>query len=350
MFFTPLRRITVAEIADCTGAILYQKDLASVLVEGVASLYNSCPGTLVFAEGKKEQGLLANLAAAAIFCSEELVNQLPSEVAALVSCNPRKDFATIARMLYPLAIQSTSFLGDIGISYRAYIHPSVNLEEDITIEAGAFIGKNVEIGSGTVVSASVVIAENCKIGRNCYIGPGVSVQYALIGNGVILHAGVRIGQDGFGYVSSNRGVEKIPHIGSVIIQDDVEIGANTTVDRGALHNTIIGEGTKIDNLVQIAHNVRIGRFCLIAAHCGISGSCVIGEETRLGGRVGIADHVIVGSGVQIAAASGVMNDIPDGEKWGGIPARPVRKWLREVAALRGIGNKKGKDEDDTDER
>lgn len=338
MFFAPLRRMTVAEIGAFTGALLHQADLAAVLVERLASLDDSAPGTLVFAENKKQhQSCLDDLVAAAVFCPRELVDRVPSGVATLISCSPRRDFAAVARFLYPFAIKPVSLIGENGISSRACIHPSVELEDSVTVEAGAVIGKNVEIGSGTVISAATVIAENCKIGRDCYIGPGASVQCALIGNHVNLHAGVRIGQDGFGYIPVIAGVEKIPQLGSVVIQDDVEIGANTTVDRGTLRNTIIGEGSKIDNLVQIAHNVQIGRFCLIAAHCGISGGCVIGDRSQLGGRVGIADHLIIGSGVQIAAASGVMNDIPDGEKWGGIPARPFRQWFREVATLRNIG-------------
>ncbi|RCL01405.1 MAG: UDP-3-O-[3-hydroxymyristoyl] glucosamine N-acyltransferase [Candidatus Tokpelaia sp. JSC085] len=333
MFFAPLCQMTVAEIAACTGAILHQVDLASVLVERLAALDNSVPGTLVFAEKKKQQSYLDDLVAAAILCPQELVDRVPTGIAVLISCNPRRDFSTIARVLYPYTIKPVSLFGENGLSSQADIHPSAKLEDDIKIEAGAVIGKNVEIGAGTVIAAAAVIAES-RIGRECYIGPGASVQYALIGNRVNLHAGVRIGQDGFGYIPIMAHLEKVPQLGSVVIQDDVEIGANTTVDRGALRNTIIGEGSKIDNLVQIAHNVQIGRFCLIAAHCGIAGSCVIGDRSQLGGRVGIADHRVIGSEVQIAAASGVMNDIPDGEKWGGIPARPFRQWCREVTARR----------------
>lgn len=337
MFFTPSRRMTVAEIAAFTGALLHQADLASVPVERLAALGHSGPGALTFMEGKKHLADLKGLVAAAIFCSEELKDKIPAGVAVLVTGSPHRDFAAVARILYHSSVKPVSLLGETGVSPQAFVHPSAKLEQGVTVEAGAAIGKNVELGRGTLVSATAVIAENCKIGRDCYIGPGVSVQYALIGDRVNLHAGVCIGQDGFGYVPGQAGVEKVPQLGYVVIQDDVEIGANTTVDRGALRATMIGEGTKIDNLVQIAHNVRIGRFCLIAAHCGISGSCIIGDMTQLGGRVGLADHLVIGSGVQVAAASGVMNDIPDGEKWGGIPARPFKQWFREVAALRSIG-------------
>lgn len=337
MFFTPSCRMTVAEIAALTGASLQREDLASVEVERLASLDSSVAGALTFIENKKYLDSLKGLMAAAIFCPSDIAGEIPEGIAVLVSRRPQRDFAAVGRVLYPEAVKPRPLSGESGISPQAYVHETAKLEEGVTVEAGAMVGRQVEIGTGTVIAAGSVVAENCKIGRDCYIGPSVSVQCALIGNGVFLHAGVRIGQDGFGYVGGEAGVEKVPQIGRVIIQDDVEIGANSTVDRGALQDTIIGEGSKIDNLVQIAHNVRIGRFCLIAAHCGISGSCVIGDMTQLGGRVGLADHLKIGANVQIAAASGVMNDIPDGEKWGGIPARPFKQWFREVAALRSMG-------------
>jgi UDP-3-O-[3-hydroxymyristoyl] glucosamine N-acyltransferase len=198
----------------------------------------------------------------------------------------------------------------------------------------------VSIGSGSTISANSVIGAGCKIGRDCIIAPNVSVTYALLGNRVYLHPGVRIGQDGFGFVPGPAGLEKVPQLGRVIIQDNVEIGANTTIDRGSLSDTVIGEGTKIDNLVQVAHNVKIGRHCVIAAHTGISGSVTIGDMAMIGGRVGLADHINIGSRVQIAAASGVMNDIPDGERWGGLPARPLKQWFRDIATLRSIGQSK----------
>jgi UDP-3-O-[3-hydroxymyristoyl] glucosamine N-acyltransferase len=244
-------------------------------------------------------------------------------------------------------VRPESWLGETGVSPAAYVHPTASIEAGATIEAGAVIGKGVSVGTGTLIAATAVVGEGCQIGRDSYIAPGVAVQFAMIGNRVSLHPGVRIGQDGFGYVPGPRGLEKVPQLGRVILQDDVEIGANTTIDRGALSDTVIGEGTKIDNLVQIAHNVRIGRFCIVAAHCGISGSCVIGDQTMLGGRVGLADHLVIGSRVQIAAASGVMNDIPDGERWGGFPARPIKQWFRDIANIRSIG--KPKKEQSSDE-
>jgi UDP-3-O-[3-hydroxymyristoyl] glucosamine N-acyltransferase len=339
-FFTPSRQLTVGDIAGFTGASLRDASLGDRVVSRLASLADSDSDALVFLEGKKNAGNLSSLKAAAVLCTEDLQNVIPKGIAVLLTRNPHRDFSAIGRMLFPAAARPEPWYGETGISPNAIIHPSAVIEAGATVEAGAVIGRGVAVGSGTVISATAVIGANCQVGRDSFISPGVSVQYAFIGNRVYLHPGVRIGQDGFGFVPGARGIEKVPQLGRVIIQDDVEIGANATVDRGSLADTVIGEGTKIDNLVQIAHNVRIGRSCLIAAHCGISGSVTIGDMTMLGGRVGIADHLTIGSRVQIAAASGVMNDIPDGEKWGGLPARPFKQWFREVAALRSIGQPK----------
>jgi UDP-3-O-[3-hydroxymyristoyl] glucosamine N-acyltransferase len=234
----------------------------------------------------------------------------------------------------------TSFGGKTGISAYCHVAPTAIFEANVTIEPGVIIGENVDIGSGSLIGANAVIGSGCKIGRNCIVGPASSLMHALIGNNVIIHPGARIGQDGFGYVQGDSGLEKMPHVGRVIIQDNVEIGANSAIDRGALDDTIIGEGTKIDNLVQIAHNVRIGRNCVITGHCGLSGSVTLGDRVMLGGRTGIADHVTIGDGAQVAAASGVMNNIPPGERWGGMPAQPLKDLFREVAIIRNMVREK----------
>jgi len=323
-------------VASLTGASLRHPEFGEREITCLAPLDDADCDALTFIESKKHQQHLRQLVAAACLCPPDLVDKIPGNVAALVSTSPQRDFAHVGRILFPRSVFPLSSCGESGLSPQAHIHPSALLEENVTVEAGAVIGKGVEIGRGSVIASGAIIGENCKIGRDCYFAPCVSVQYAFIGNRVRLYAGVRIGQDGFGYVGGARGIEKIPQLGRVIVQDDVEIGANSTVDRGALSDTIIGEGTKIDNLVQIAHNVRIGRLCLIAAQCGFAGSCSIGDGTQIGGATGIADHIKIGSHVQIAAASGVMHDIPDGEKWGGSPARPFKQWFREVAALRSM--------------
>ncbi|MFT4347034.1 UDP-3-O-(3-hydroxymyristoyl)glucosamine N-acyltransferase [Bartonella ancashensis] len=341
-FFMPSRRLTVADAAELTGAKLLNPEFSNIVISTLSSVEDAREGSLVFIENLKFSDALLGSAAVAVFCTSDVVMKVPRSIAVLVTSTPQRDFARIGRILFPDSVQPVPWFGQKEISPYAYIHPSAKIEDGACIEVGAVIGKNVEIGAGTLIASTAVIGENCRIGRECYIAPKVTVQYSLIGDKVKLYPGVCIGQDGFGYVRGSSGIEKVPQLGRVIIQDGVEIGANTTIDRGAFGDTIIGEGSKIDNLVQIAHNVKIGRYCLIAAQCGIAGSTSIGDMSRLGGSVGVVDHVTIGEDVQIAAGSGVMNDIPDGEKWGGSPAQPFKKWFREVAALRNIGHKRGK--------
>jgi len=216
------------------------------------------------------------------------------------------------------------------------VHPTARIESGVIIDPGAVIGPRAEIGAGTVIGPTALIGPGVRIGRDCVIGAGATLVHTLIGDRVIIHACTRVGQDGFGYVPGAAGHGKVPQVGRVIIMDGVEIGANATIDRGAIRDTVIGEGTKIDNLVQIAHNVEIGRHCVLAAHTGISGSCTIGDYVMMGGRVGLADNITVGSGAMIGAAAGVMTDVPAGEKWVGTPAMPMKEFFKGVAALRKI--------------
>ncbi len=185
-----------------------------------------------------------------------------------------------------------------------------------------------------MIGANSVIGPSVRIGRDCAVGAHATVVHALIGNRVILHAGVRIGQDGFGFHMSPKGHLKVPQIGRVVIQDDVEIGANTTIDRGSIRDTVIGEGSKIDNLVQIAHNVVIGRHCVIVSQSGISGSTTLGDFAVTGGQAGLTGHLTIGAGAQIGAKAGVMTDVPPGARWVGSPAQPVRDLFKQEALLR----------------
>lgn len=345
IFFSTSRSLNVTEIAALTGAQLRGGDNGSAVIASVAPLSEGGEGALVYVEGRKNAALLGSLTAAAAFVPEELVSQVPAGVAALVVPHPQAAFTIVAGLLYPGAIKPGPVTGETGISRHATISKDAKLEKGVIVEAGAVIGPHVAIGAGTVVAPNAVIAESCQIGRECYIGCGTSLRCAFIGDRVILHDGVRIGQDGFGYVPTVSGLKKIPQIGRVIIQNDVEIGANTAVDRGAMHDTVIGEGTKIDNLVQIAHNVQIGRHCVVAGNCGISGSVIIGDGVMLGGGVGIADHVKVGARAQIAASSGVMRDVPDGEKWAGSPAQTAKDTFREFIAVRELAKSRAKRKD-----
>ncbi|CAM5384867.1 UDP-3-O-[3-hydroxymyristoyl] glucosamine N-acyltransferase [Aquamicrobium terrae] len=346
VFFVPSRRYTVAEVASLTGADLTNPAYADAGIATIASAGDGGEHALVFVDGKRNAALMPGLKATAVLCTLEIADKAPSGVAVLVHARPQQAFAMIGRLLFPAAATPVPLTSETGISDRAFIDPLAKVEKGAVIEAGAVIGPHVAIGSGTVVAPNAVIGSQCQLGRDCYVGPGASLQYALLGNRVIVHGGARIGQDGFGFVPGAKGPERVPQIGRVVIQDDVEIGSNTTVDRGAMADTVIGEGTKIDNLVQIAHNVRIGRGCIIAGHCGLSGSVTLGDFVMLGGRVGIADHITVGDRAQVAASSGLMYDIPAGERWAGLPAQPMRDFFRELSAIRaftkhGRGDKNG---------
>lgn len=317
------------------GGTLHRPSLAGIEIDGLAAAALGGAGKLVFVDGRRHADLLEHLVAAAVLCQEELADLVPEAIAVIVTRHPAAAFARIGRALYPEALRSARLAGvPAKISERAVVSPLAVIEDGVSIGAGAVIGEGAEIGGGSVIAPNAVIGADCRIGRDCYVGPGASILASLIGNRVTIHGGARLGQDGFGFHPGASGLEKIPQIGRVVIQDDVEIGANTTIDRGALDDTVVGEGTKIDNLVQIGHNVRIGRHCAIAAQAGISGSVTIGDGVMLGGRVGIADHVSIGAGAQVAAGSGLMHDVPAGERWAGFPAKVATEFFREVYTLK----------------
>lgn len=329
-FLTPSGAITIASVADYLKAPFAGPDRP---ITGVASLADAGAGDLAFCDNPKYAADLAETRAAACLVSEKLRHGVPAGTTAILVPHPHAAFVSVSRRLYPQALRPQSLFGATGVSPGAMIHPSARLEPGVVVDPGAVIGPAAEIGSGTLVAANAVVGPSVRIGRDCAIGPGVSITHALVGNRAILHAGVRVGQDGFGFEPGTKGHAKVPQIGRVIIQDDVEIGANTTVDRGHIRDTVIGEGTKIDNLVQIAHNVVIGRHCLIVSQCGLSGSATLGDFVMLGGQVGVNNHIAVGSGAQIAATSIVKDEVPPGARWGGRPAKPVREWFREIAAV-----------------
>ena len=330
--------LTPAGIAAEYGGSVSDGAASDVAVDGVSSLRAARPGSLVFKQPNSDVSDLSQLdRVAAILCAPGEVELLPDAPAKIAVEHPQRVFAAVARKLFPDSLGPARVSATDGHDPQfagAYVSRLASVETGAVIEPGAVVGDHVAIGRNSRIGANAVVADRCQIGRGCVIGPNASIQYALIGNDVVVFSGAVIGSDGFGFVPGPSGLEKIPQLGRVIVQDRVEIGAGTTIDRGALDDTVIGEGTKIDNLVQIAHNVTIGRYCVVAAHVGISGSVTIGDGCMFGGRVGIADHLEIGSGVQIAAASGVMNNIPDGERWAGLPAQPFKEFFREMATLR----------------
>lgn len=308
-------------------------------IKDVRPLDAAGDGDLCFIDNPKYLPLLTATGASACLVAPKFARRAPSGTACLLTPEPYRAFAGALSLFYPEAVKPRSRpVGTPGGS--PLIHPSAHLEPGATIEPGAVIGPEARIGRDTTIAAGAVVGYRVHIGRDCYVGPNAIVTYALVGNRVTIHAGAAIGQDGFGFAMGKAGHLKVPQIGRAIIQDGVEIGANTTIDRGALRDTIIGEGTKIDNLVQIGHNVVIGRHCIIVSQTGISGSTELGDFVALGGQVGVLGHVKIGAGAQIAASSNVRGDVPPGARWGGTPAKPVRQWFRELMLVQKLAERK----------
>jgi UDP-3-O-[3-hydroxymyristoyl] glucosamine N-acyltransferase len=340
-FFRRRSGLSLREIVALTGAAPQPGAELDRHVTGIAALDRAAPDDLCFLDSAKFAEQASACDAGACLTLERLAHCLPSRVSLMFVRAPYRAFVQVSRVLFPDALRPSSLFEAQGIAAGALVHPTARLESGVTIDPGAVIGPRAEIGAGSVIGACTVVGPNVHIGRACAIAPGVSIIHALIGDRVIIHPGCRIGQDGFGYLTGAAGHVKVPQIGRVIIQDDVEIGANTTIDRGAMSDTVIGEGTKIDNLVQIAHNVTIGRHCVLASQTGISGSAVIGDNVMTGGQVGVADHVTIGAGAALGAKAGVMHDTPAGARWVGAPAKPVKQFFREVAALERLAGHRG---------
>lgn len=338
------------ELAQVIGAKVASSGDGNRTFEDVAPLQSAGPRDLCFfTHPKYRDDFLNSKAGACILnvANAEKLDTVPEGMAILASKDAYRSFGKAVALFYPEADDANAGLANKSqlekTNSDAYIAADAVLEEDISLETGVIVGAGARIGRGTSISAHTVIGRGVTIGRKCVIASHVSISHALIGDGVIFHAGVRIGQDGFGFAMGPQGHLKIPQVGRVLIQDGVEVGANTCIDRGFLGDTVIGEGSKIDNLVQIAHNVVLGRGCIIAGQAGISGSTKLGAFVALGGQVGLAGHIELGDGVQIAANSGVPRDIPADETHGGYPAKPLSLWRREVAALTKLA--KGKRQD-----
>ncbi len=318
------------------GSLLPREGHADLAISGATDLDLAGPSEIALAAHTDYVEQLKTTSAGVVVILPTLLEHLPKSSMAIVTDKPHHLFADILDLLYPDSTRS------IIASVREDLGAPV-LERDVSIGSNVVVGAGVEIGRGTIIGANTVIGPGVTIGRNCVIAANCTIDCCHIGNQVVIHSGVRIGTEGFGWLDFGRTNRKVPQLGRVLIQDGVEIGANSTIDRGALGDTMIGEGTKIDNLVQIGHNCRIGRNCLIAAMSGLSGTTVLEDGVLLGGGVGTSGHLTIGAGSVVHGRAAVTKDWPAGSKLAGAPAQDIRDFWRELATTRKLakGDKRG---------
>lgn len=331
-FFDDMGPVSLDELARLGVAELADASLASRSITHVAPLDAADGRAVTFFSDAKRRDAAGDTRAGACFVRPEHRELLAPDCAALLTAHPQAAWAAAATRLHaPRRHEPLS----------PSIHPDCDLEDGVRLSPGVTVGQGARVGRGTWLSPGCVIGPGVSIGRDCLIGANAVIGFAIIGDRVSIHAGAVIGEAGFGAAGGPRGVVDLPQLGRVVIQDGVTIGANSCVDRGAFADTMIGENTKIDNLVHVAHNVRLGRNCVLAAYTGLSGSTVVGDGVAFGGKAGVADHLTIGAGASIGASASVFKDVPAGETWTGFPARPLKRWLRETAWLSRMARGRG---------
>lgn len=333
-FFERAGPFTLTALAAVGGATLLDEAAGDRVMTDVAPLETAGPDNLTFLDNRKYLGAFEQSRAGAAFVVRELAGRAPAGMAVLVSSQPYKAYALAAQAFYPEPGIEPKVAASASIDPSAAVPADCAIGEHVVIGPGARLGARCRIGSNSVIGAAVELGDDCRVAAN------VTLSHCVIGARVVLHPGVRIGQAGFGFAPDRDRPVKVPQLGRVIVGDDVDIGANTTIDRGSGHDTEIGAGTMIDNLVQIGHNVRVGRGCVLVSQVGISGSTVLGDHVMIGGQAGLIGHLRIGDGARIAAQSGLTRDVAPGEAVGGSPAVPYTEWLRTHAMLRRMAPKK----------
>lgn len=335
-FFKRCGPFTLSELADLSDSTLATGADSAFSVSDTASLASATADDISFLENRKYLKEFETSKAGACVAGERDIERAPEGMHLLVSSNPYRSFALITQAFYPQ--QEILF----SIHPTAVIDSTASVSESSEICANAVISKDAVIGDHVYIGPGVFIGAGVKVGNGTRIGASASLEFCEVGENCNFHAGIRIGTRGFGVAMDPRGHVELPQIGRVLIGNDVEIGANSTVDRGMGPDTVIGDGTKIDNLVQIGHNVVIGRHCIIAAQSGIAGSTTLGDFVICAAKVGVIGHLTVGSGARIAGMSGVVKDVAPGETVAGIPAGSHRGWLRKQAYLENVVKNRGK--------
>lgn len=330
-FFLQSGPQTLSRLAEVVGADQPGGD-ADRLFLGVAPLQVAGAGQISFLDNRKYISALVASAAGAVIVHPDMRAHVPAGCVPLVTREPYAGWARVAALFHPTPPSVP------GIHPTAVIDPSADVAASAQVDAYAVIGRNVEIGAGCAIGVGASIGDGVRIGDGTRIGAHCTISHAVIGKRAFLFPGVRVGQEGFGFATvmspSGPAHLTVPQLGRVVIEDDVEIGANTTIDRGSAHDTRIGAGTRIDNLVQIGHNVRIGRACVVIALAGISGSAILEDFVVVAGQVGIAGHKRIGRAARIGAQAGVINDVPAGEEWVGSPAGPAKGFFRQLVSIR----------------
>ena len=334
-FYTSAGPFTAAQLADLTGVCLEGPASPDTYFDDVAALTTADGNQVSFIDNKQYVGVFRGTRAGAVFLTRELVDQSPDGTVHLISGDPYLAYAKAATAFYPDIYASLSIQNQ-----TALISEAARLGSGVVLSPGAVIMAGAEIGDGSVIGPNAVIGPGVLIGDHGWVGANATLSFCCIGKNVITHPGVRVGQDGYGFAPGAPRHFKVPQLGRVIIGDDVEIGANTCIDRGSLPDTVIGSGTKLDNLVHIAHNVTIGEGCFITGQVGIAGSTKIGNHVMMGGQAGISGHLSIGDQARVAAQAGVSKDIKPGQTVAGYPAMDARKFWRNMAVLNKLSKQK----------